>query len=209
MSVRFQILILVSLSTAVWALLLLFRGVPVDPAWITSFGLAITIVTAVVVGVDRYFWRLGPLCRLVPSRPRIHGTWTGLVRSSKQDDPIEAFLVIRQNLLSVSILLLSERGRSHTIASNWGTTDIGDPAIFYTFRRFPTGSTVGRPVIRFGTGLLEICGKPPARIVGPYWTDVQTIGQLEFTKASWETYTEFKEAKEELGSQLSGNGVSG
>jgi SMODS-associating 2TM, beta-strand rich effector domain len=200
MSLRFQIIVWVGLSTAVWALLLLFRGVAVDPHWIGSFGQAVTLVTVIVVATDRYFCYLGPLCRLVPHQPVIHGTWKGWIESSKQKAPIPGFLVITQSLTRVSVSLLTARGRSHTITSRWGKTDLRAPAVHYTFRRFPSKPAgEGQPIIRFGSGVLEISGRPAGKITGPYWTEVQTIGHMEFTRATKKLFTAFDDAVEHLG----------
>ncbi len=189
-----------ALSTAVWAILLLLRGVPVDPHWITSFSQAVLLVTLIAVGFDRYFSRLGPLCRLVPHRPVIQGTWAGYVKSSKQDTPIPAFLVIRQTLRYVSVSLLTERGRSHTLVSQWGRSEQTNPAVHYTFRRSHNQpGPESQPIIWFGSGMLEICGKPPSKIIGPYWTDIQTIGHLEFKDRNRKIFTEFNDAVQHLG----------
>ncbi len=183
-----------------WAILLLLRGVPVDPHWFTSFSQAVFVVTVIAVGFDRYFSRLGPLCRLVPHRPVIQGTWAGYVKSSKQDTLIPAFLVIRQTLRYVSVSLLTDRGRSHTLVSQWGKSEQTNPAVHYTFRRsYNEPGVGGQPTIWFGSGVLEICGKPPSKIIGPYWTDVQTIGRLEFRNPTRKIFTEFDDAVEHLG----------
>ncbi|HEV7398803.1 MAG TPA: hypothetical protein VGN84_00900 [Solirubrobacterales bacterium] len=209
MSLRVQIIVWVGLSTIVWALLLLFRGVAVDPHWIGSFGQAVTVVTVVVVATDRYFCRLGPLCRLVPHQPVIHGTWMGWVESSKQKAPIPGFLVITQTLTRVSVSLLTARGRSHTITSRWGKTDLRSPAVHYTFRRFPSKSASdSQPIIRFGSGVLEVYGSPSDKIVGPYWTEVRTIGHMKFTKATKKVFTAFEDAVEQLGLPASESAVA-
>ena len=122
------------------------------------------------------------------------------MESSKQTPPIPGFLVINQTLRHVSVSLLTERGRSHTITSRWGKTELKAPAVHYTFRRFPSEAARGeQPIIRFGSGILEICGKPPHKIIGPYWTEVQTIGNMKFTKSTKKTFTEFDDALEALG----------
>lgn len=190
---------MVGLSTAAWALILLVRGVSLEPEWITSYGLAVTLVTFIVLLADRFFWRLGPLCRLIPNRPVIHGTWKGVVASSKQDVPIPGFLVISQTLRKVSVSLLTERGRSHTITSIWERTEHGDPAVHYTFRRFPSANAADQQAIRFGSGVLEVCDKSAKRIVGPYWTEVKTTGDVDFNWTTRKTFSTFDDAVQQIG----------
>jgi hypothetical protein len=103
--------------------------------------------------------------------------------------------VIAQTFSTTTVNLLIETGRSHSILAVWAKADSGAPAVFYTFRRFADERDRDVPAsIRYGSGLLEVCGNPAEKLIGPYWTDNQTVGTVQFIERNRKVCTEYSQA---------------
>jgi SMODS-associating 2TM, beta-strand rich effector domain len=193
MTLRTRLSILVALTTVAWAITLAVEGEPLSLRWLGSFGLVQAVVTGGVFAFERYLWRLPGLPRLL-NRPAIHGTWAGVVQSSYENRTIPAYLAVRQTYSSISIYVLTASGRSHTLACNWQRLESGDPGLFYIYQLVT--NVLDRPTdpVRYGGGILEICGRPPIELAGPYWTDARTIGVLSFKHRVKRLHTDFNRA---------------
>jgi len=96
--------------------------------------------------------------------------------------------------------LLTETGWSETLASRWGLSDDGNPAIFYVWRRFP--SSIDGAVdadgklgfIPYGAGVLEVCGEYPYVLKGPHWTSERHIGEMCFEERDPKVCRSFADA---------------
>jgi len=178
--------ITVSLTTVVWIAVVVARGSKFDLALLTSFGGVVAVVVFLMTLFDRFLWRL-PVVNMAfrNHRPMIRGTWTWRAKSSGWDDPFDGFLVINQTLSRVSVKALMKTGWSEALATSWGKSDDGNPAIFYVWRRFPKQfegeadlEDAAPGFIEYGAGVLEICGDAPYVIKGPYWTCDWHSGQV-------------------------------
>ena len=193
--------IVASLTTVVWIGVVLERGAKFDISLLTSFGGVVTIVVFLTALFDRFLWRL-PVVNMAfrRHRPIVRGTWTWQAKSNGWDTPFDGFLVINQTFSRVSVKTLMETGWSETLASSWGKSDDGNPAIFYVWRRFPRqpeddadlDDTPG--FIHHGAGVLEICGNAPYVIKGPYWTCERYSGQVLSELRHRKVSRSFKEA---------------
>jgi len=188
MQERTLIRAIVFLTTVAWVGVVVARGSKLDISLLSSFGVVATIVVALMALFDRFLWRLPVIHRAFSrTHPLVRGTWPGQAISSRRDKPYDGYLVIDQTLSRVSVRLLTETGWSETLASRWGRSDDGNPAIFYIWRRYPGLAGSGPDAdegklgfIPYGAGVLEICGDSPYVLKGPYWTSEQQMGQMQF-----------------------------
>lgn len=191
------------LTTATWVGVVLIRGTPLDVSVLTSFGLVLAVVVFLMASLDRLLWRLPGVGLLLRSgMPVIQGTWKGQVRSSRREQPFDAFLVITQTLSRVSVRLLAETGSSETLASSWGRSDDRNPAIFYVWRRHPLalgegvdGTDADPPgYIQYGAGVLEVCGEGGCHLRGPFWTDERHAGNVLFDRHQAKVCNSYRDA---------------
>src|SRR5947209_8185061 len=88
----------IGLAALVWALIAFLSGETLKWSWAKSLGLTAAIVVWAVLAYDRWIWKW-PGIRRFAGKPVIHGTWKTELRTSyeaRQDETIEAYLVIRQ-----------------------------------------------------------------------------------------------------------------
>jgi predicted pore-forming effector associated with SMODS systems len=198
---RTLIQVAAALTTLMWVAVVVVRGAPFDLSLLSSFGAVVAVVAFSMTVLDRIVWRL-PVVNMAfrRRRPMVRGTWRGHATSSRRDEPFDGFLVIDQTLSRVSVRMLTRIGWSETLAASWGTSDDGNPAIFYVWRHFPRPAENGAELedgapglIHYGAGVIEICAD---RIKGPYWTAERHSGQLLYEGRKRKLSKSFEDASE-------------
>lgn len=194
MNSRSRLTALILLITLAWAGTLLIEGVPVSSGWLRSFSIVQIMVTGGIVIFDRLLWRIWLVPRLL-GRPVIHGTWRGHVFSNYRDAPIPSYLAIKQTYSRISISLITDQGRSHSLACRWSKADNGEQGVFYIYQLVPDILSRKSDPVRFGGGMLEVAGQPPHEVHGPYWTDGLTVGKISFSEWTRKVCGDFRGAE--------------
>jgi hypothetical protein len=197
---RTQVRVVGVLTTVVWVGFLLEQGAGLEVAALGSLGAVLAVVVFLMAALDRLLWRLPGVNLLFrKKRPWVQGTWRGHVQSSWREPPFGGFLVIRQTLSRVDVRMLMSDGSSETLASAWGRSDSDCPAIFYTWRRFPSGPPQdpepGPGFIHHGAGVIEIHSEDPPVLRGPYWTDQGRTGRIYFDHRKRRACETFEDAQ--------------
>lgn len=96
--------------------------------------------------------------------------------------------------------MLTDDGSSETLTSSWDKSDDQNPAIFYVWRRFPSGERAIQPrsdsptYIHYGAGVLEVCGDSPFQLRGLYWTIEGVTGEMNFSSHNGKLCKSYDEA---------------
>src|SRR5690348_6363139 len=121
---RLQLSILVALTLISSLAILGIRNQP--PTMVTvaaTFGSVVSIVYGTVVLFARYAWPCAIFRGWLVNRPDLRGSWKAVLHSDWVDPkthqriaPIEAYMIVRQTLTSLSMRLFTEKSRSLTVA---------------------------------------------------------------------------------------------
>lgn len=138
-------------------------------------GEAIGISAIIVVVYEKYLWKIDPF----EKTPRIFGMYSGTLKSNYDGKERKATLKIKQTLLTVEVMLKTEESTSRSIL---GTTKIifGENELIYTYLNEPKVSVRNRSEIHYGTATFILDEKDI--LIGRYYTDRNTIGDMEFKK---------------------------
>lgn len=123
---------------------------------------------------------------LVPF-PDLRGTWKGTLKSNWIDPRTnttpperEIYLVIRQSFTTITCLMYSNESQSVSYSAEFLTDEEGEspPKLAYSYSNTPRASVRDRSQIHFGTVLLNISEQPKKMLIGNYWTDRNTTGEM-------------------------------
>lgn len=157
--------------------------------WLAPIGPA---VTAAVVGLwifDRWGWRQFGV-RHLTGRPVLHGTWHGELASDWIDpstgkaidpDP-DVFLVVRQRFWSVSARLLTNESKSCSLFAKLTADADGVCQLIYVYDNRPEAEVRNRSQPHYGTAVLTAPRDRADGLLGQYFTDRKTIGDMRFYK---------------------------
>jgi hypothetical protein len=159
-----------------------------------------TISLALIFAFDRWLWKYLPEWLL--GVPKIYGTWKGRLDHSqctedglKQTGTTEPFFVcIHQNFCSLMIQAVSEKSVSISTVANLkkGFTDW---EIIYAYDNAPALQHQAISRRHRGAATLQIQSSGNERkLVGEYWTDRWSQGQMTLDRYSKRCVTNFIEA---------------
>ena len=182
-----------------WFGLLWVAGQPISLSGLGLFDWIPSVILLVVGLFDRFAWHwpvVKRLCRVLDAR----GTWRGeLLSTWKGEDgktlpPIKCFLVIRQTYFAIWVRLLSEQSASLTISAEIARAPDGVTTLVAVYKNIPRMSLRATSPIHFGAFFVELQGDPVAGIVGHYWTDRLTGGEMTFRQRANKLASSFQEA---------------
>ena len=185
-----QLSIAVILVTAVtWMMAAMIFGLP------DTFGRAILpFFTAIAVaGVflriyDRHLWRVGLFQRWVAELPDLQGVWKVTIKSVKitndteqQINPVLGYAQIDQTASSLSMRLFTEDSRSRTIAYSI-ENEQNQFRLSIVYENKPRMEQRARDgTIHLGSAVYEFRGYRPNKVVGEYWTEKPSSGEIELS----------------------------
>lgn len=177
--------------TTVWSTVLALNGIHLSDTWSRFLSFFPLVLVGLFALFDNWLWQIKPLRRLF-NRPQLNGTWKGELTSIRADadgkevnhDPIPVFIVIRQSFLGLSIMLLSEETTSRSIGALLQYTPPAGFCIYYHYDSKPHIRVRTKSPRHAGGSKIEVSGIEPKRLSGEYWTDRQTRGSFEVSKAS-------------------------
>jgi hypothetical protein len=191
-----QLSALIAVAVAIWAVLLIFGGVALSAEMLRPFSTVTGVLALVLVGFDRYFWRLPWLHPWFVEVPNIRGVWKTQINSTwvnpETEEPIEpvtGFMVIRQTYSTTSIRLMTNESASKVLTAKIVREPDGIHSVIGVYTSEPRRSVRDRSPIHYGGLMLHVQGKPPTLLDGHYWTDRGTLGELTL----WERKVEFPE----------------
>lgn len=123
---------------------------------------------------ETVLWRINPLDKT----PRLHKKYIGVLKSSYDGIERTAQLEIKQTLLSVHIILVSDESKSKSISASIDDI-LNEPQLTYCYLNTPKSEFRYRSEIHFGTAALSLAN--PDKLTGQYYTDRKTTGDMDFT----------------------------
>lgn len=187
-----SICVIVCMSGAFWFCIAYISGLDLSKAT-DFFGLLPKVVSIDMV-VIAFFLKWGWKWRLfekwlVPF-PNLSGSWKGYIHSDSVDSktgkklqPIPTILTIKQSFFHMSCVMRTAEMVSHSYTEGFMIDAEKQIKSFaYTYTSKPKLSISERSTPHDGTVFFEIIEKPKIKLVGRYWTERKTTGeiQLEF-----------------------------
>jgi hypothetical protein len=202
---RLHLSAILLVAAALWGGMLLFEGVAVNGTWFRPFSTVVGVVLLLLVAFDLWGWRLRFLHGWFVPRPDLRGTWRVELQSDWQDPatekvigPIVAYLVVRQTFSSLSIRMLTAESASELVAAEINKASDGTYRVAAVYRNEPKLSVRDRSPIHYGAIVLDVQGDPATELVGYYWTDRNSRGELRTLARHESIAGSFKEAQELL-----------
>jgi hypothetical protein len=164
-------------------------------------GAATSAAGLFVLAFDHFLWRLPKIGFRISKRPDLRGTWRGTLASHWispetneriPPDP-EVYMVIRQTYWSVTATQITKESKSCSTTAVIEDDGCEQYELVALYRNTPRAAVRERSQVHHGSFKLDIGGRPPSRLEGYYWTDRNTIGELEFhvrDRRIVDTYTE-------------------
>jgi hypothetical protein len=181
--------VVVAFAAGVWALLLLIQGSDLPGAWWKPFSLVVGAVVLILEVFEFWGWRIPWLHPWLVGVPDLNGLWRGELttqwidpKTGIQPKPIQAFIVVRQTFSRISIRVLTRESSSSLLAGQFTREQDGEMVLTGTYRNTPRIEHRERSPIHYGGLLLQIPKqrKRPTHLLGQYWTDRQSLGELGF-----------------------------
>ena len=163
---------------------------------------------------DLWLWRLAWVQKLLP-RPRVDGLWAATLtptEGSRIPDggnrgPIEAYVCITQTYWSMSIRQYTAESTSDSCSVS--LADRPDHQRFqlaYIYENQPRQEHIDRSPRHFGGSILDITGKIPREVVGFYFTDRYTKGDMHLRLVDRKSaQSSFEAAKDHSASAAGGS----
>jgi hypothetical protein len=201
---RAHVQVVITLAVVVWAAMLVVEGVTVKASYLQPYSLTVGVVVVVLFGFDRWLWRV-PLVARALHCPVLQGTWRGQLRSSWVDPttglsvgPVDVFLAITQTYSRISLRLMTPESASRSLVASLDAPRDDIARVTLTYQNLPGLMIQDRSRIHHGVLMLNVEGSPASRLVGSYWTDRDTKGEVRFEGKSTKVYTSFREALEQI-----------
>lgn len=187
------------LTLGLFALGLIFMGVGVPEGFWRPVGVVALVVSLLVAAYDKWIWAWIP--RSITSIPDLRGTWRGTLKSSwmnpetgESPPPIEAYFVISQTASKIRVSMMTKESGSSTITAILEADD-GRAEVVGVYRNEPRAAVRHRSEIHHGGLRLRVGGPPPTTMIGEYWTDRLTRGDIEIERCSPRCATDFQTAQ--------------
>lgn len=193
---------IVFVVAGIYLIAFLARGLPTTELF-APIGAASSVASLLVLAFDHFLWRLPKAGRRFSKRPDIRGTWRGRLASNwinpetgqRIDPDPEVYLVVRQTFWSVTANLITKESKSCSTTATIEDDGCGQYQFVAQYRNTPRASVRERSEVHHGSFKLDVGGEPVDRLEGYYWTDRNTMGELEFDHRSLKTVDSFKHAQ--------------
>jgi hypothetical protein len=199
---RLHLSVILLLAAGIWGTMLVVDGVAVSGTWFRPFSTVVGLLLLLLVAFDLWAWRLRVLRGWFVPRPDIRGTWCVELHSDWKDPttkdvvaPIAAYLVIRQTFSTLSLRMLTPESSSELVAAEINKAADGTYRLAAVYRNEPKLSVRDRSPIHYGAIVLDVQGDPVKDLVGYYWTDRSTRGELRSVAQHATIASSFDEAR--------------
>lgn len=131
-------------------------------------------VTTLLIGVyEKWLWKYDPTVKT----PVLKKQYCGTIISTWNGQQYEAELEVKQTFLNVSVIMKTEESKSKSLVAS--IDDImGEQQLTYCYLNTPAASVRDRSAIHYGTAML--CIDNPEEIIGTYFTDRNSTGDMRF-----------------------------
>lgn len=193
-------------TVLVWTIVLYVNHAAITSAWLQHVSTVITIVLYAVMAFDLWLWKLPLLHGWFVKRPVIDGSWKVEIRSNWKDpatgasiSPVEGFMVVRQTFSTLSMRLLTAESSSELVGNEIVFSVDGLYCVSGVYRNEARLEVRGKSQIHYGALWLRIIDEPTKKIIGHYWTDRQSMGEMELSDQQKKTFQAFQSARDYYG----------
>ncbi|WP_405240381.1 Cap15 family cyclic dinucleotide receptor domain-containing protein [Lentisalinibacter orientalis] len=207
MLTRTELWLIVILGAGLTLLGLLIQGKSLSIAGVaTTLGTTVALLYGGIWLFDSYLWRWSIFRGWLVNRPYLQGSWAATLHSDWIDPetnervpPIEAYMVVRQTLTSLSMRLFTEKSRSALVAHAIETEPDGLFQLSAVYRNYPKIEYQGKQSsIHHGALLIDVHEVRQERLEGHYWTDRETRGTVVLERRVAKLFSSFDEARSAL-----------
>lgn len=202
-TLKSSLYLLIGISASVWLSLAYFGGLDLSKVK-DFFGLVPKVVTIdiLIVGVfAKWGWKLKIFRGWLVPFPNLNGSWVGLIYSDwknpntgQKPSPIPVMLTVKQSLFHISCMMHTGEMESSSYSEDFlidTERQIKNLAYSYTSR--PRSSLSERSTPHDGTALFRVIEKPKHKLIGRYWTERLTKGEIVLEHHSKEQLEELPE----------------
>ena len=188
LTVKSSVYILVFVSAIAWILLAYIQKLDLSSA-VDMLRLLPTVVTIDLLAIGAFVkwgWKLKYFRGWLVPFPNLHGTWIGHIHSDwrnpetgEKPPPIPVMLTINQSFFHVSCVMRTGEMSSSSYSEGFMIdADRQIKKIAYSYESKPRVSLKDRSTPHDGTAVFEIIEKPKRKLIGRYWTERPTTGEI-------------------------------
>jgi hypothetical protein len=186
-----------------WTVVLYLNHEAIKSPWLHNVSTVITVVLYVVIAFDLWLWKLPFLHNWFVKRPVIDGTWKVELRSNWKgpaaagatSPPIEGYMVVRQTFSTLSMRLLTAESQSELVGTEIVCSADRQYCVSGVYRNEPRFEARPKSEIHYGAVWLRIITDPVRQLIGHYWTDRNTAGEMELSNRQSKRFQTFETAK--------------
>jgi hypothetical protein len=185
-----------------WTVVLYANHETIKSAWFRPLSTVTTIVLYSIIAFDLWIWKIPLLHGWFVKRPIIDGTWTVEIRSNwknastdKVPGQVQGYMVIRQTFSALSMRLLTEESTSELVGTEITCSSDGLHCVSGVYRNEPRFQVRDRSEIHYGAVWLRIIDEDEKKLIGHYWTDRGTAGEMELRNRQTKSFQTFLSAQ--------------
>jgi hypothetical protein len=193
---------IIYIAVLAWTIVLLVNHEAIHSSWLRPLSTVITVVLYAVLAFDLWLWKLPFLHGWFVKRPVIDGIWKVQLRSNWEDPatgkvipPVAGFMRVRQTFSTLSMRLLTAESSSELVGTEIVCSTDGLYCVSGVYRNEPLFHVRDRSPIHYGAVWLKIIDEPAKKILGHYWTDRESAGEMELTDRRKKNLQTFQSAK--------------
>lgn len=187
-TVKSSLYLLVGVSAAAWFALAYFSGLDLSKAQ-DFFGLfpkVVSIDLIIVAVFVKWGWKLKVFRGWLVPFPNLNGTWIGSIYSDWKDPAtgskppsIPVMLTVSQSFFHISCVMRTSEMESYSYSEGFLIDSERQlKKVAYSYSSKPRLSLSERSIPHDGTALFQIIEKPKLKLVGRYWTERLTKGEI-------------------------------
>ena len=207
---RLQISVVLAVAVFAWWFVLLLQGTSLDANHLKPFGTVVGILAGVGFLFEYVLWRQRWLHPWFVKRPDLRGTWRVELESDWIDPETQervptifGYMGVVQSFSKIRMHLMTKESESHLVAESIvpSTYTTGYQIVAVYMNKPEMHLRGNRSEMHFGSFVLRSHGAAhrPDTLVGEYWTDRKTRGQMTLSARIPEVLTNFKEAEKAFG----------
>ncbi|AYF43748.1 hypothetical protein BALOs_0738 [Halobacteriovorax sp. BALOs_7] len=187
---KWAVTVVVGVSILIWIGVLFTKGINVPNSWkaIKEIPTVIGWVSPLIVIFVKWGWRFPIFRGWLVVVPDLNGTWKGILQTNWKNPetgeipgPIDAYLVIKQSLFKMSCVQMTRESKSWSSSSAINIdSDNQIKTLDFVYTNKPRVSVHERSNAHDGACSLDIIQGEERKLIGKYWTDRNTKGEMDF-----------------------------
>ena len=193
-------------AVLVWTVVLYVNHDAIHSSWLQPLSTVITVVLYAVMAFDLWLWKIPLLHGWFVKRPVIDGIWKVDIRSDWKDPsmhapipPIEGYMVVRQTFSTINMRLMTAESSSELVGTEIVCSADGLYCVSGVYRNEPRYEVRDRSPIHYGAVSIKVIDLPVGKLLGHYWTDRKSAGEMELTDRRDKKLQDFKSAQSYYG----------